>query len=88
MIFITENDVLKKNLSVYHIVYVIQETGEYFGNEAYIIYVNGAYQDDILLGILVKDMRNEAIEEERINLIKNQYHLINHHLMKLPCMPN
>ncbi len=55
VIFITENDVLKKNLSIYHIDRVIQETGEYFGDEAHIIYVNGAYQDDTPLGVLMKD---------------------------------
>ena len=55
VIFITENDVLKKNLPIYHIDRVIQETGEYFGDEAHIIYVNGAYQDDTPLGILMKD---------------------------------
>ncbi|HIS62080.1 MAG TPA: Rpn family recombination-promoting nuclease/putative transposase [Candidatus Scybalomonas excrementigallinarum] len=55
VIFITEHDVLKKNLPIYHIERVIQETGEYFGDEAHIIYVNGAYQDDTPLGILMKD---------------------------------
>ena len=55
VIFITENDVLKKNLPIYHIDRVIQEAGEYFGDEAHIIYVNGAYQDDSPLGILMKD---------------------------------
>lgn len=55
MIFITENDVLKKNLPIYHIDRVIQETNEYFGDESHIMYVNGAYQDDTPLGILMKD---------------------------------
>lgn len=55
VIFITENDVLKKNLPIYHIDRVIQETKEYFGDESHIIYVNGAYQDDTPLGILMKD---------------------------------
>ncbi len=55
VIFITENDVLKKNLPIYHIDRVIRETGEYFEDEAHIIYVNGAYQDETPLGILMKD---------------------------------
>ena len=55
VIFITESDVLKKNLPIYHIDRVIQETCEYFGDEAHIIYVNGTYQDDTPLGILMKD---------------------------------
>lgn len=55
VIFITENDVLKKNLPIYHIDRVIQETDEYFGDESHIIYVNGAYRDNTPLGILMKD---------------------------------
>ena len=55
VIFITENDVLKKNLPIYHIDRVIRETGEYFEDEAHILYVNGAYQDETSLGILMKD---------------------------------
>lgn len=34
---------------------MIQEIGEYFGDEAHIIYVNGAYQDDSTLCVLMKD---------------------------------
>ena len=55
VIFITENDVLKKNLPIYHIDRVIRETGECFEDETHIIYVNGAYQDETPLGILMKD---------------------------------
>lgn len=108
VIFITENDIMKKGLPIYHIDRVIRETGEYFGDESHIIYVNGKYQDDSLLGYLMKDfsctdpsdmhykqlrervryfketeegatamckimedIRNQAMEEERINLAKN-----------------
>ena len=39
MIFITENDVLKSGLPIYHIDRIVQETGEPFGDEAHIIYV-------------------------------------------------
>ena len=55
VIFITENDVLKRGLPIYHIDRVIRETGEYFGDESHIIYVNGKYQDDSPLGYLMKD---------------------------------
>ena len=51
----TENDVLKRGLPIYHIDRVIRETGEYFGDESHIIYVNGKYQDDSPLGYLMKD---------------------------------
>ena len=37
VIFITENDVLKAGLPIYHVDRIIQETGEPFGDEAHII---------------------------------------------------
>ena len=55
VIFITETDVLKGNLPIYHIDRVIKETGQDFGDGSHIIYVNGEYQDDTPLGILMKD---------------------------------
>lgn len=55
VIFITENDVIGKNMPIYHIERVIKETGEYFKDEAHIIYVNGAYRDNTPLGLLMKD---------------------------------
>lgn len=55
VIFITEHDVLKGNLPIYHIDRTVRETGECFGDEAHIIYVNGEYKDDTPLGLLMKD---------------------------------
>ncbi len=55
VIFITENDVIGGNKSVYHIDRVIKETGEAFGDGAHIIYVNGAYRDETPIGLLMHD---------------------------------
>lgn len=55
VIFITESDVLGKNLGVYHVERVIEETGETFGDESHIIYVNSKIQDDSELGKLMHD---------------------------------
>ena len=55
VIFITENDVLKAGLPIYHIDRIIQETGEPFGDEAHILYVNGEYRDESPIGILMHD---------------------------------
>lgn len=55
VIFITENDVIGDNLPIYHVDRIVKETGKKFGDEAYIIYVNGAYQDDTPLGMLMHD---------------------------------
>ncbi len=39
VIFITENDVLKAGLPIYHIDRTVKETGIMFGDESHIIYV-------------------------------------------------
>lgn len=55
VIFITENDVLKSGLPIYHIDRIVQETGEPFGDEAHIIYVNSQIKDETELGKLMHD---------------------------------
>lgn len=55
VIFITEHDVLKKNLPIYHVDRIIRETGEDFGDEAHIIYVNSQIKDESQLGRLMHD---------------------------------
>ena len=55
VIFITENDVMGINQPIYHVERVVKETGTAFGDEAHIIYVNGAYRDDSPLGLLMHD---------------------------------
>ena len=71
VIFITEHDVLGKGKPIYHIDRVIKETGENFGDEAHILYVNGEYRDKSPIGILMhdfscteaKDMKYRALAE-------------------------
>jgi len=55
VIFITENDVLRGGLSIYHINRIIEETGKSFGDEAHIIYVNSQIKDETALGKLMHD---------------------------------
>ena len=55
VIFITENDVLKRNKPIYHIERKIEETGESFDDGTHIIYVNGADRSDTALGRLMQD---------------------------------
>ena len=45
VIFITENDVMKADLPIYHIDRVVKETGKLFKDEAHIIYVNSQIKD-------------------------------------------
>lgn len=56
VIFITEHDVLKGNLPIYHINRTIKETGKIFNDKAHIIYVNGEIKDDTPLGRLMHDL--------------------------------
>lgn len=55
VIFITERDIIGKNKPLYHVNRVIAETGESFGDDSHIIYVNGDYKDESPLGLLMKD---------------------------------
>ena len=57
IIFITENDILKGDLPIYHIDRVIQETRELFDDEEHIIYVNSQITDETELGKLMHDFR-------------------------------
>jgi hypothetical protein len=57
VIFITESDVLKRGLALYHIDRIVRETGELFGDDAHILYVNGAYRGDDPIGAMMHDFR-------------------------------
>ena len=55
IIFITERDVLKGGLPIYHVDRIIEETNEHFNDGSHIIYVNGENRDDTALGRLMQD---------------------------------
>ena len=55
VIFITEHDVLHGDETIYHVERIVKETGKPFRDEAHIIYVNSAKQDDTALGKLMHD---------------------------------
>ena len=56
VIFITENDVLQRNLPIYNIDRYISQNMEIFNDGSHIIYVNSKIQDDTPLGKLMQDM--------------------------------
>ncbi len=68
VIFITEHDVLKGNLPIYHIERIIRENNSAFGDGTKIIYVNGSYKDNSgsLLGDLVHDFFVKEPEEMKL----------------------
>ena len=55
VIFITEHDVLKYNLPIYHIDMIIKENNAPFEDGRHIIYVNGENRDNSALGQLMQD---------------------------------
>ncbi|MBQ8210096.1 MAG: PD-(D/E)XK nuclease family transposase [Clostridia bacterium] len=58
IIFITENDVLGKNLPLYHMERKVLETDELFDDGSHIIFVNGQYNNpDNAIGKLMHDFR-------------------------------
>lgn len=63
VIFITENDVLKGGLPIYHIERTIQENGMLFGDESHIIYVNSQIKDKTDLGRLMHDFSCTRAED-------------------------
>ena len=55
VVFITENDVIGKGLSLYPVERCFLGTGERFEDGSHILYVNGAYRGDTPIGKLMHD---------------------------------
>ena len=72
VIFITEKDVLKGNLPIYHIDRMVRETGELFPDEAHILYVNSQIQDQTRLGLLMQDFYRRNPEDMHYNLLRDR----------------
>jgi len=69
VIFITENDVLKAGLPIYHIDRTIQETGTLFGDESHIIYINSQIKDETELGRLMHDFSCTNADDMYYNIL-------------------
>lgn len=79
IIFITENDVMKAGLPLYHVNRFTEETGKAFGDDAHIIYVNSQIKDDTALGKLMQDFSctdpsnmNYKILADRVRYFKEE----------------
>ena len=69
VIFITEHDVLKGGLPLYHINRKIEENGMTFCDESHIIYVNGEYKEDNDIGKLMHDFSCENPDDMKLRLL-------------------
>ena len=69
VVFITEHDVLKGGLPLYHINRKIEENGMTFCDESHIIYVNGEYKEDNDIGKLMHDFSCENPDDMKLRLL-------------------
>lgn len=71
VIFITQNDVMKKGLPIYHVDRIIKESHEEFGDGSHIVYVNGEYKNDQdEIGRLLHDFACTKAEDMYNNILK------------------
>lgn len=78
VIFITERDVLKEGLPIYHIDRYVRETGKPFEDGSHILYVNAQCRSDTPLGKLMHDFHctdardmNYPVLAERVHYFKD-----------------
>jgi len=72
VIFITENDILKRGLPIYHIDRTVKETGESFEDGAHIIYVNSQIKNDTELGKLMHDFSCTNAEDMNYSVLADR----------------
>ena len=78
VIFITENDVIGRGRSIYHIENTVVETGDIVDDKMHIIYVNGQSREDSEIGLLMHDFFqsdpdkiHNPVLAERVRYLKN-----------------
>ena len=72
VIFITENDILKSGLPIYHIDRTVKETGESFEDGAHIIYVNSQIKNETELGKLMHDFSCTNAEDMNYSVLADR----------------
>ena len=72
VIFITEKDVLKKGLPIYHINRFIEEKGDKFKDGTEIIYVNASIQEESHLGRLMHDFMCDKADDMYYEVLRNR----------------
>ena len=72
VIFITESDVIGHGFPVYCIERYIMNTGEPFGDESHIVYVNGGFMDDSPIGWLMHDFSCSNPDKMHYKILKDR----------------
>lgn len=70
VIFITENDIFDKGAALYPIERINTTTGQPFGDDEHILYVNGQYRDDSEIGKLMHDFSCSDPDDMKIDLMR------------------
>ena len=74
VIFITRDDILGYDFSIYHIDRHIKEADDSFQDEAHIIYVNSRKQEDTELGRLMHDLHCKNADEMHSPVLAKRVH--------------
>ena len=72
VIFITENDVMKRGQDVYSYLRTEEHNGDRLHDGTHIIYVNGATRSESEIGKLVQDLRCRDVAEMYFDVLKKQ----------------
>ena len=72
VIFITENDVMRRGNSVYRIERCIMDTREEFRDGSHIVYVNGSYRDSSPIGRLMHDFSCTSPDEMNYKVLADR----------------
>ena len=72
VIFITENDVMRRGNSVYRIERRIMDTREEFRDGSHIVYVNGSYRDSSPIGRLMHDFSCTSPDEMNYKVLADR----------------
>ena len=72
VIFITENDVMRRGNSVYRIERCIMDTREEFRDGSHIVYVNGSYKDSSPIGRLMHDFSCTSPDEMNYKVLADR----------------
>ena len=72
VIFITENDVMKRGQDVYSYLRIEENNGDRLHDGTHIIYVNGATRSTSDIGKLVHDFQCSDVEEMHFDVLKKQ----------------
>ena len=88
VIFIAQNDELGRGLPIYHIRRVVEETGDPFSDDSYVIYVNAGLQEDTELGRLMHDFHCSDPAEMYSDILRERARALKNTAMEVESMCN